>query len=343
MFEIFLSYCALSGADCQDVLVAGAGFESIEACESAAMEQEGNFADAEGSKLVCKERPESRLEFQEIADGIFAHEGDVAPFESGHRGDLSNTGFVIGDEAVLVIDSGGSYDLGGEIYLAVREKTDLPIVGVVLTHMHPDHIYGARFFEEIDVPVYANMLMEEAMLARIDSYEQNYVEVLGPREMVMSALPKVTEPVPDGLELDLGGRNVVMQSWPTAHTNNDLTVYDAKTRTLFAGDLLFHRHIPVIDGSIRGWQDVRQMLESLEIEHLIGGHGAVDLSFPDGFDAQMRYFDVLVEDTKTALDEGARLGDAMGSIGQSEKPNWELFDDYNARNATAVYTELEWE
>ena len=77
------------------------------------------------------------------------------------------------------------------------------------------------------------------------------------------------------LKLDLGSRILVLRAWPTAHSDSDLTVFDEKTKTLFAGDLVFLEHVPVMDGSIKGWLASLDELSALPAERVIPGHGAV--------------------------------------------------------------------
>ena len=144
-------------------------------------------------------------------------------------------------------------------------------------------------------------------------------------------------------ELDLGGRVLQLTPQKTAHTDNDLTIRDAKTGTVFMGDLLFSGHVPTIDGSIRGWIAVMDQLAKEPAPRVVPGHGPASLSWPEGADPLRHYLTTLATDIRTLIKDGKTISDAMASAGQSEKDAWQLFDDYNARNASAAFAELEWE
>jgi glyoxylase-like metal-dependent hydrolase (beta-lactamase superfamily II) len=144
------------------------------------------------------------------------------------------------------------------------------------------------------------------------------------------------------LELDLGQRKLVLRAWPTAHSDNDLTVLDEQTGTLFAGDLVFLTHIPVVDGSIRGWLKVIDELRGIPAQRVIPGHGSVS-DWPAALDAERRYLEKMVADVRGLIAAGKPITIAADTAAASERSQWELFDDYNARNATAAYSEIEWE
>ena len=76
------------------------------------------------------------------------------------------------------------------------------------------------------------------------------------------------------VKLDLDSRILTVRSWPTAHSDNDVSVLDEQTRTLFAGDLVFLTHTPVLDGSLRGWLKVIDELSTLPAQRVVPGHGA---------------------------------------------------------------------
>jgi glyoxylase-like metal-dependent hydrolase (beta-lactamase superfamily II) len=145
------------------------------------------------------------------------------------------------------------------------------------------------------------------------------------------------------MTLDLGDRRLRLTAWsPAAHTDCDLTVLDETTGVLFAGDLVFMGHVPVLDGSLRGWLSILPRLAELPAKLVLPGHGPRG-PWPQALEDERRYLTVLAGDTRRLIAAGTPIAGAVPRIGQSERGRWALFDDYNPRNATAAFSELEWE
>jgi glyoxylase-like metal-dependent hydrolase (beta-lactamase superfamily II) len=154
-------------------------------------------------------------------------------------------------------------------------------------------------------------------------------------------LPSLT--VNDVLELDLGGRRITLKAWRTAHTDNDLTVFDEKTKTLWLSDLLFTDHIPVVDGSLNGWLSVLKELQGFQARHVVPGHGQLDPPWPLALQGESDYLNDLLREVRMAIKRGQTLQQAVNTVGLSQRGNWLLFDSFHRRNVTAAYAELEWE
>ncbi len=118
---------------------------------------------------------------------------------------------------------------------------------------------------------------------------------------------------------------------------------DHGSGVLLATDLLFVGRIPSLDGSLRGWLRELQVLRESGAERVVPGHGPLDAAWPESADALQRYLTVLLEETRAAIARGTPLDEAVGSVAASERGRWLLFDDYNARNVTEAYQELQWE
>lgn len=283
------------------------------------------------------------LKVDEVAPGVFVHAGRVALYSPAVGGDISNCGFVIGREAVAVIDSCGSEAVGAELRAAIRSRTDKPVRYVVLTHMHPDHVLGAAAFAD-DHPAYvAHHKLARALAARAERYVAANRELMGEAAFAGSRIVMPTVEVSERLDLDLGERKLELRAWPTAHTDNDLTVWDQTTGTLFLGDLLFSRHVPALDGSLRGWLKVMTELEAIPARRVVPGHGPAAMDWPAALAPQRRYLTRIAEDVRADIKAGRTLAEAARTAGLSEKDAWALFEDFNARNVSAAFAELEWE
>jgi len=283
------------------------------------------------------------LEVMEIAPGIFVHQGSYALFAPSNRGDIANLSFVVGGDAVAVIDTGGSAAVGRALRAAVRTVTDKPIRYVINSHMHPDHLFGNAAFADDRPEFMGHHKLAQALAVRADRYLAANAELLGSEAFAGTRLIAPTRAVHDRVVADLGERELVLEAQPTAHTDNDLTVYDPATGTLFLGDLLFMRHVPALDGSIRGWLALIDRLERIDAKRVVPGHGPPVAAWPEPLQPQKRYLGTIAAEVRRMIREGRSIEQAAASVGLSEKDAWLLFDAFNARNATAAFAELEWE
>jgi quinoprotein relay system zinc metallohydrolase 2 len=281
------------------------------------------------------------LSLDQVGPGIYVHPGDIALMNAANEGGIANVGFIVGDKGVAVIDTGGSVREGRRLLAAIRQITDKPILYVINTHGHPDHIFGNAAFQPPTTFVGSHNLPRE-MAERGAYYLNSFRLAMGPLlDEVKIVPPTVT--VDDELQLKLGQRTLSLKAWRASHSDSDLTVFDESSGVLFAGDLVFLRHIPVLDGSIRGWLKTIDELAKIPAKSVVPGHGPTSAPWPAALDPERNYLERVQSDCRDLIKRGVPIAAATELAGASEKSHWDLFDEYNARNATAAYSELEWE
>jgi quinoprotein relay system zinc metallohydrolase 2 len=276
----------------------------------------------------------------EIAPGIHFRRGVDEDATKSNNGAIANIGFIVGHDAVAVMDPGGSLADGQRLRATIRKTTNLPIRFVVMSHVHPDHIFGAGAFVEDKPQFVGHALLPTALAQRGEYYRSRLDQILGPGKAGPVITPTML--VKDQGRIDLGGRVLEVTAHGIAHTDCDLTILDRQTGTLLLSDLLFVERIPSLDGSLKGWLTELTKLKSVGARRAVPGHGPTGVDWPSASRDLERYLGTLQRETRQAIAKGVDIGQAAETVALSERSKWKLFDDYNGHNVTRAYKELEW-
>lgn len=286
-------------------------------------------------------RARETIALEEVGPGVFIRRGLDAEASAQNNDAIANIGFIVGNDAVLVTDPGGSLADGEWLRGEIVKRTDKPIRYVALTHVHPDHCFGAEAFKGDGTTFIGHHALRSALESRGDFYRERLVAILGEDRTGNVVMP--TLEVKEKAQIDLGGRRISFIAHGTAHTNCDLSMIDHGSNLLFPADLLFVHRVPSLDGSLLGWLKEIDALTALGVVRCVPGHGPTSVETVPAFADLSRYLSLLRDETRKAITSDVPIEKAIRTVAQSERDKWVMFDEYNARNVTQAYKELEWE
>jgi quinoprotein relay system zinc metallohydrolase 2 len=283
------------------------------------------------------------LQTQEVVSGIHVRRG-VDEDATALNGDaIANIGFVVGRDAVAVFDPGGSLADGRRLRARIRQVTALPVRYVVMSHDHPDHVFGAGAFIADNPQFIGHAMLPSALARRGEYYQQRLEAVLGKGNAGPIVAPTRLVQVQAQDQIDLGGRILLLTAHGIAHSDCDLSALDVSSRTLLTGDLLFVERIPSLEGRLKGWQAQLTALKMLPAGLAVPGHGPASVKWPGAALDLERYLEVLLRETRHAVEQHVDIETAVTTVGQSERGRWKLFDDYHGHNVIQAFKEVEWE
>jgi quinoprotein relay system zinc metallohydrolase 2 len=293
------------------------------------------------SRAAASAAPGQTFATNEVAAGIHFRRGVDEDASPANDGAIANIGFIIGRDSVAVMDPGGSLVDGQRLRATIRKATSLPIRYVVMSHVHPDHIFGAGAFIQDKPQFVGHVRLPNALALRGEYYRTHLDQILGAGRAGSLVTPTML--VEDRSQIDLGGRVLQVTAHGNAHTDCDLSVLDRQTGTLLLSDLLFVQRVPSLDGSLKGWLAELAKLKSVGATRAVPGHGPTSVDWPSASRGLERYLDTLQRETRQAIAKGVDIGQAAKTVALSERDKWTLFDDYNGHNVTRAYKELEWD
>ena len=194
---------------------------------------------------------------------------------SGRAG--GNTGFIIGDNSVLVVDTFISQTPARDLLAEIRKITNLPVKYVINTHYHLDHVAGNAIFTDVGATVIAHR--NERAWVRTENlkfYEQNGATPTAEQRALVASLVEPQIVYDHLFEVNLGNRMVRVVYFP-GHTGGDSVVYIPDANVVFAGDLGWNQRIPnLIDATTSSWiETLDKMVATHPNATFIPGHGDV--------------------------------------------------------------------
>ena len=301
--------------------------------------------------LVLAEVKIKPLKVVEIANGVYVHIGKHENIYEGNIGDIANLGFIIGDESIAVIDTGGSFKVGEALRLAIKKISKKPIKYIINTHVHPDHIFGnAAFLPEGSI-IYGHYRLKKALKERGTTYiaqlgqlgeAAKNTRIIMPHKIIAETSADETKKISDEIIIDLGNRKLKLVSHEVAHTYSDASVYDFKTKTFFVGDLVQDERLPTMDGLAKNWIKVLNEIEKIDFKIMLPGHGKIQTDNTALYKTK-NYLQILYDEVIEALKKEIPVEKALENIGQSEKDKWLLFDRVHPGNIVRTFMRYEWE
>lgn len=293
------------------------------------------------------EQPTLRLTPIMISAHAGYFEGEAGMASADNRGFMSNAGFVITPDGVVVFDALATPALARAMLAAIAERSDAPVRHVVVSHYHADHVYGLQVFADAGATIWAHeagkvYLESDAAAERLAERRESLAPWVNTDTRLVPASRWLTLAAGDVHTLTLGDRQFEIIGGGGAHAPGDLMLRVPSEGVLFAGDLFFTGRIPfVVDGNTAAWLKALETIAQADASVVVPGHGPASTAVGDDLRATQTYIRYLRSHLREAVDNFMSFDEAFDSIDWQAFAGMPLFDAAHRRNAYSVFLELE--
>ncbi len=295
------------------------------------------FAGAALLACTAANAPDYALKPQRIADGVFWFEGVDEHFTRSNGGNIANTGFIVGRDGVVVIDTGPSKLYGQQMRAQIDKASGgKPIAEVLITHAHPDHFLGNQAFA--GAPIEALPATVTTITQQGETLSANLYRLVG--AWMQGTEVRAPTPLAQTGERSIAGRRLRLIAL-TGHTESDLVVFDEASGTLFAGDLVFfHRAATTPNADIAHWLASLDQLQKIDFRQLVPGHGPI-VHGPEAIAETRAYLSWLRDSLKQAAANGLDMVEVMNAPIPERFRKLAVVDEEHTRSVSHLYPKLE--
>jgi glyoxylase-like metal-dependent hydrolase (beta-lactamase superfamily II) len=280
------------------------------------------------------------LKPQRITPEVTCFFGEPEAMNKSNNGNMVNTCYIDTKKSYVVIDSGSSYLYADAAYKAMQKIKPQPVELVINTHVHDDHWLGNGYFVKKGIIVLGSD--DFAINASIESPTRMQTNI-SPQAYALTVPTRPTELIHSDKTLKIGDQELQLHIMKKkAHSDKDMVIFLPKSKTLFAGDLVFNDRVPfLVGGDINGWIDALDELKKLKATTIIGGHGLRT----DKKSAEMtyNYLTDMRSQVRAAIADGIGIDEAMAKVTMSHYKSLKMYETLHRGNVEASYRMLEWE
>ena len=282
------------------------------------------------------------MELKKVSEHVYYVQGQ-AGIATDNEGFISNAGFIVTNEGVVVFDALGTPSLANVLLTKIRSITDKPIVKVIMSHYHADHIYGLQVFKEQGAQIIApkgamEYLDSPAAAERIE--ERRFSLDPWVNEKTYLVTPDVI--IDKATTFEHGGMTFTLDVLGAAHSEGDLTLYVEPERVLFSGDIIFEGRVPYLgDANTKKWLDTLIKMEVGKITALIPGHGPAAKNPNQAISATRNYLEKIRSVMGNAVENLEDFAETYDKTDWSEFEKLPAFEEANRRNAYQVFLSME--
>ena len=277
---------------------------------------------------------------QQLAPGVFAVVGASAEPNVQNHGAVGNQGILIGDDGVILIDTGTSYRYAEELIATVRRLTPKPIVLAIDTHQHPAFIFGNGALASQGVPILAHRDVAELIEQRCDKCLKNLNAILGADEMAGTRVSVPGRILDGATTMTVAGRRLDILYFGQSSSPGSIGVLDRTSGVLFAGGMVSLDRIPdTKDSRIDSWLGALDDLKQLPVRVLVPGEGPP--APVARVDELVAYLKALRSSVQATYAQGVSLSDAAL---QSDLPAFAgvpLYRPAHRKNVEQLYLLME--
>ena len=230
------------------------------------------------SPFACANHYDATVPMKAVKLGPHSYfvEGQPGAASSDNQGFMSNAGFVVTKDGVVVFDALASPPLARKLIGLIRKITSQPIKRVIVSHYHADHFYGLQEFKALGAEIWAHRLAEGATRTEEAALRlQQRKEALFPWVDEKTQLLEPDHFVEGDTDFVMGGIDFALRHVGPAHSAEDLAMMVKEDGVLYAGDLVFRGRVPFVgDADSRAWIAALEKLIALKPKILVPGHGS---------------------------------------------------------------------